>query len=377
MKNIKIITVGLLFVVLTAGISGCTTQKSSSIDATTLTPSSTIPTTASVSDTPTPTPENQSSTTLMPTTITPTPIEVSGESQPLTILDKTYSVHLEDIYIIDLVDALKDNPIEKNTPYEFNIGFPPNIKPIMETSGWEVWPNINVLLISSINDKNKIGGVPPTFNYALQTWDYSGVNLDLQWDDVIFGKKVITFREDIPKFLVLDARKGFFRGNGLSGRVFPVNVKIIKNPINVSLPNNEKILFEDSFGVHHGGYYVIDLGEEIGFLEPSNKYKLYATSPWAGQTVVLLNCNVLVVDTTDKPRFSSYKPMYNIATKKWDYSSIAPIVQIDDITQNEEEFSVDSLGNYYIVIDNRVYPGNYNPEGALVFPVNIRLTQVT
>jgi hypothetical protein len=370
MKNhVKLIGVVVLFGFLF--VVGCTTPQTT----VPTTIQTTVPATIAYSNTPTQIPPNESSTMLIPTSYTPSSTQISDENYPQTILDKTYSVHLEDFTIVDLTDALKDNPLETGIPYEFNIAFPENINPVINTDGKEIWPNINVVFLSSTNDKIKMDVISPTFNPGFQTWDYSGINPVLHWDDVIYGKKIITFNKDIPKFLILDARKGFFL-KAATSRVFPVSVKIIKNPIEKLDYNNEKILFEDSVGVHHDGYYFVDLGDKIGPLNPGEKYKLYVESPWAGQTVVLLNCNALVLDSNDKGRFAN-KPVYDTINRKWVYG-FTPVVQLDDVYKNEKEFGVERKGNYYIAIDNRVYPGpSYYPQAANVFPVEIRLTQIT
>jgi hypothetical protein len=330
-------------------------------------------------ETPTPitTPVGEITTqpTLLPPVTTISPIK-----EPQVVLDKTISMHLNSYKLFDLSKEIGENGVEPGIPYEISVNLPTVID--NPDKGW----NINLLLVSA-KDINKIDATKPEYDVILQKWNYYGIFPILEWDDITYGNKIITFEQNIPQYLLIDTRKGYELGDSaasydvysINDIVFPVQLKITKNPIKQT--GDGKILFKDVVPIHLNGFKIIELRENDNFLSPNNEYRISAKSPFSGKTSLPTNINILVLDIIDKQKFSAMTAKYDTINRKWDYEGITPVVQMDDVVDDTQRFTVDKQGAYYVAIDGRTIKvsneiKDYNLKGYSA-PVEIVIERIS
>jgi hypothetical protein len=113
---------------------------------------------------------------------------------------------------------------------------------------------------------------------------------------------------------------------------------------------------DTTINIHSNDFNCLDVTKELGveYLYPDQKYTVWATFPEIGTA----NVNVLFIDTADKEKIQTVKPVWNDVAKTWAYEGLVPIVQFNDITKPQEKtITIKQQGKYYLCADDRQESG--------------------
>ncbi|MGA2912686.1 MAG: hypothetical protein ABSE07_04135 [Methanoregula sp.] len=127
---------------------------------------------------------------------------------------------------------------------------------------------------------------------------------------------------------------------------------------------------DTTINIHYNDYDCLDVTKELGvvYLNPDQKYSIFV-SPGNNQ----VNVNVLLLDVGDKERIQNAMPVWNAVSKTWDYESIVPLVQFNDVsTAQEKTVTIKDQGKYYLCADDRKESG----VNDVIIKVPVKMTRI-
>jgi len=122
--------------------------------------------------------------------------------------------------------------------------------------------------------------------------------------------------------------------------------------------------------IRYNDYDCLDVQKEMGvvYLNPDQKYTI-RVSPPNNQ----VNVNVLLLDVGDKERLQATRPEWNAIAKTWEYESIVPLLQFNDVSSTQEKtVTIKNQGKYYLCADDRKESG----VNDAVIRVPVKVTRV-
>ena len=127
---------------------------------------------------------------------------------------------------------------------------------------------------------------------------------------------------------------------------------------------------DTTINIHFNDFNCLDVTKELGvvYLNPDQKYSIFV-SPGNNQ----VNVNVLLLDVGDKERIQNAMPVWNAVSKTWDYESIVPLVQFNDVsTAQEKTVTIKDQGKYYLCADDRKESG----VNDVIIKVPVKMTRI-
>jgi hypothetical protein len=127
---------------------------------------------------------------------------------------------------------------------------------------------------------------------------------------------------------------------------------------------------DTTINIHYNDYDCLDVQQALGvvYLNPDQKYTIRVSPPNSQ-----VNVNLLFLDVGDKEKLQAARPEWNAIAKTWEYESIVPLLQFNDIsTIQEKTVTIKNQGKYFLCADDRKETG----VNDAVIRVPVKMTRV-